>query len=131
VAAGEDETQSIVLLRLVLLWPPVFGTLDNLPNEFAPAYVASEMIDGAMPCSRRDPAAWIWRQALDRPLPHGDDERILDSIFSEVDVTEDPDQAGYRSTGLLSEDPADQRTVDDGQRLGARRIRERPDLNRR
>jgi hypothetical protein len=56
---------------------------------------------------RRDPTARIGREALDRPLVQGDGERFLHRILRDVDVTEDADQGGHGSPGLLAEDPAD------------------------
>ena len=58
-------------------------------------------------------------------------EGLLDRVLGEVDVAEDADQGGHRPTGLLAEDPADQRVVDDGQGSAAGRVHERPDLDRR
>ena len=52
-------------------------------------------------------------------------------VLGEIDVAEDSDQGGHRSTGLLAEDPADQRVVDDGQGSAAGHVREGSDLDRR
>jgi hypothetical protein len=44
----------------------------------------------------------------------GDRERLLHRILGDVDVTEDADQGGHRSAGLLAEDPADLGLVEVG-----------------
>ena len=96
------------------------GDLGHLRQKFAPARLAAEVIDGSIAGGRRDPAARVRRQAVDGPLPQGEGEGLLDRVLGEVDVAEDADQGGHRPTGLLAEDPADQRVVDDRQAISRR-----------
>jgi len=42
------------------------------------------------------------------------DERLLDRLFGDVDVTESADQCGDGAAGLITEDLLDLRTVDRG-----------------
>jgi hypothetical protein len=65
------------------------------------------VVDRTMPGGRRDPAARVRRRAAGRPLAHGDGERLLHRVLGDVDVAEDSNQGGYRSAGLLAEDPPD------------------------
>ena len=115
VAAREDQAESVVLHGPGLLSCRLVRELDHLPEEFATARLAAEVIDGSISGGRRDPATGVRRQAVGGPLPQGEGERLLDRVLGEIDVAEDPDQGGHRPTGLLAEDPADQRVIDDGQ----------------
>jgi hypothetical protein len=116
VATGEDQAEAIVLHRPGLLSRRLVGGFARLACEFVPPRLASEVIDRAISSRRRDPAPGIRRQTVGRPFPQSEGEGLLDRILSEVDVAEDADQGGDRPTGLLPEDPADQRVIDDWQR---------------
>ena len=84
-------------------------------EEFAPTRLATEVIDGPISSGRRDPATGVRRQTVGRPLSQSEGEGLLDRILGQIDVAEDADQGGDRPTGLLTEDPADQRVIDDRQ----------------
>ena len=120
MAAGENEPQPVVLHGPNLLGRVAIEGLrahhGRLAEQLPLSCRAAQTIDGAIPCSGRDPAAWVWRQAVDRPALKGDRERVLDSILGDVDVAEAPDESGDGSTGLLAEDPADLRGVDRARR---------------
>jgi len=86
----------------------------HLAEEFLSASLAAEAVDGSIAGGGRDPAAWVGRQAVSFPCPHGDGECLLYCVLGEVDVAEGADQGGDRSAGLLAEDPADRRFVEPG-----------------
>ena len=118
VAAREDETKPIVLhvshhLRGAGLLR-TGGEHRHLVEQVSTARLAAQAVDGTSARCRHDPAAWVGRETIDRPLAQGDGERILHGILGDVDVTEDPDQGRHASAGLLAEDPADRGRVDRG-----------------
>src|SRR5438874_1045082 len=69
--------------------------------------LAAHAIDRTVARGRRDPAARVGRQAVARPFPQSGGEGLLHRVLGDVDVAEDADQGSHRSTGLLTEDPAD------------------------
>ena len=107
VAAGEDESESVVLHGPGLLFRRLLGALDDQPKEFASSRFATKVIDGSISSGRRDPATRVRGEALDGPLPEGEGECLLDRVLGEVDVTEDAYQGGHRPTGLFAEDAPD------------------------
>ena len=107
MAAGEDEAEPVILHRPFLLSRCVLGCEDqSLTLEGATSRLAAQVIDGPISRGRRDPATRVRRQSLDGPLSKSEGERLLDRVLGDVDVAEDADQCGHRSTGLLAEDPA-------------------------
>src|SRR5204862_4848041 len=118
VAAGEDETETVVLHGSRFLGD-VGGVAfrcehGHLAEEFLSASLAAQAVDGSIASSGRDPAAWVWWQAVACPCAQGDGERLLYCLLGEVDVAEGADQGGDRSAGLLAEDPADLGLVEPG-----------------
>lgn len=65
------------------------------------------MVDGAITGSGDDPACRVWRDPFGGPAFRGHDECILDCIFGERDVTEDPHQSRNCLTIRLPKDDLD------------------------
>ena len=83
-----------------------------LARQFSSTRFAAQPVDGKCAGGTRDPAGGVGRQAVARPLAQRDGERILDSIFGKVDVTEDTDKRGHGSAGRLAEDPVNLSLID-------------------
>ncbi|HEY0444324.1 MAG TPA: hypothetical protein VGC90_08890 [Candidatus Limnocylindrales bacterium] len=139
MAAGEDEAQPVVrdrahlccsLLRChgreirldLRLAPEQLGLLDE--PTFSP-----QPVDRAVAGRRDDPCAGVVGQAAVRPYLEGDDERVLNGLFGEVEVTEEADERRDRPAGFLAEQAVDdlvrdavagrRRGLGDGQRVAA------------
>ena len=65
---------------------------------------ATESVDGAVACGRRDPAARVGRYPGLRPPLRRDGECLGHGVLGEVDVAEDADQGGRASAGFAPED---------------------------
>src|SRR4029453_9692402 len=111
VAAREDEAKPVVLHGALPFWRAgivVAARKDRrLAQQFPSTRLAAQAVYGAVAGGRRDPRAWVGRQAVACPLAQGDRERVLHRILGDIDVAEDADQGSDRSAGLLAEDPAD------------------------
>src|SRR5215207_8696383 len=57
---------------------------------------ATQRIDRTVSCSRNDPSGRVGRDARAAPPIAGHGERVLDGVFGERDVAEDPNQRCHR-----------------------------------
>src|ERR671914_766814 len=78
-----------------------------MTQQFLSTRLATQAIDRTVTCSGSDPPSRVGRQAFARPLAQCDRERFLNRILGNIDVTEDADQCGNRSSVLLAEDSGD------------------------
>ena len=72
MAAGEDEAETVVFQVSHLLRPARIMGIErerrHLLEQFPPARLPAETVDGAVASGRRDPAARIGREPVHRPL---------------------------------------------------------------
>ena len=111
MAAGEDETQDVVLedgvLRRVLGEPfahPLVGHeigfyLLALDKK---AHVAPQAVDRLVAADIDEPGARICGDAFARPLNNRRSEGILHRIFGEFEIAEQPDQSGQYAATLFT-----------------------------
>jgi hypothetical protein len=69
--------------------------------------IAAECVDRPVPGRRDDPSGWRRRDPFLRPLLEGDQEGVLDSLFSKIDIAKGADQGGTGLPGLFPKDPFD------------------------
>src|SRR5439155_7021614 len=75
----------------------------QLPAPGRPAKV----VDGLVPSGGHDPSRRVGWDAAPRPVVAGHDECLLDRVFGERDVAEDPDQRRDGLSIRLAEDAVD------------------------
>jgi hypothetical protein len=63
----------------------------------------SKPVDRLVAGSVDDPSTGIRRHTGDRPPLQGHDEGLLDGLFGEIDIAEQPDQSGYDAAELAPE----------------------------
>ena len=97
VAAGEHQPQAVVGHLSLLLREGL--ELAELRRQHARP---PQPVDRLVPRGGGDPRTRIARDALDRPALERDEPRILDRLLGEVEVAEDADQGGDRSSRLLA-----------------------------
>jgi hypothetical protein len=71
--------------------------------------VATDPVDGPVPSRRRQPGAWVGRDAVARPPLDRDGEGLLRGFLGEVEVAEQADQCGHDTAPLIAEDLIDRR----------------------
>ncbi len=103
MAAGEDQPQTIVAHR-----PGLYGLVGGMHEmrllvPIVAGGFAPQPIDRPIAGGRDDPPGGARRQPGLRPPLDGDREGFLDRLFGDVDIAEDADQAGHRTTGLGTE----------------------------
>src|SRR5688500_4119566 len=69
--------------------------------------LSAEPVERPASGGRHEPAARVWRRALDRPALEGDDERLAGRVLGDIDVTEAAHQRGDHAAVLLAEGPLD------------------------
>jgi hypothetical protein len=108
VAAGEYETQAIVLDTLVVVerlrvggdGVDLVGNIVDGVESRAPAYA----VDGLETTGRDEPRARIVRYTIARPLLQRRLEGIVQRLFGDVEITEQADQRGEDTARLRAVD---------------------------
>src|SRR5437660_6457250 len=103
MAAREDQSKAVVL-HLALRFGRCVGVREDerLDVTIMAGAFATQSIDGPIASGGGDPSARVRGNAGLRPPFAGDDERFLNRLFRDIDVTEEADQGGDHSTGLLA-----------------------------
>src|SRR5215469_243037 len=129
MAAGKDQPQPVILHDPRLLVRRCAHLQQRrLTLAACPARLAAQPVQCLVACSRHDPAAWVRRYPGDGPALGSDRERLLDRIFSQIDIAEEADQGGDYATGTLPERPLESGRVNVRHDLVLGNLLERPDL---
>src|ERR1019366_5878404 len=110
MTAGKDQAQAFVAHRT--LWLAAHPTLlSEQPVSLLVALrsrgLAAQPVDRAVACGRDDPPRRARRHASFRPALARDRERLLHRVFGDVDIAEDADQDGDRTSVLLAKHSRD------------------------
>ena len=109
MTTGEDQPELVIVHRALLERVLLGGWAQ--PSGFLVALVAARfppvVIDGAMACGRDDPAGGAGRESGRGPLFGSNGEGVLDGVFREVDVAQQPHEHRDRSAVLVEEDAGD------------------------
>ena len=115
MTAGEDQAQPVIrhawLVDLVdrgldVVDAKPLEALQLLPLGDEDAF-ATQPVDRPVASHPGDPSAWIVRKTIDGPALEGDDESLLDRLFSRVEVAEDANQGRDRAPGFMPENAVD------------------------
>ena len=105
------------------------------PGRLCLAAVAGRLPPQAVQClvagRGDDPAAGVGRHPGGRPASRGDGKGLLDRLLGKVDITEEADQNGHRTSRALPVGPLDGGSIRARHVLLLRDLLERPDLHRR
>ena len=105
MAAGEDQTQAISVLRFHGVAYLLF-LLQLLANA-AECLLAPKSINRFAPRCRREPRGRIGGNSFGLPALDGGEERFLEGVFGEFEVAEDPNKGGQDRTVLVTKYPFD------------------------
>jgi hypothetical protein len=101
VATGEYQSELVVAHGTIVSRVSDFLAArigrDDLLVELPASGQASMIIDCTITGSRNDPSRRVWGSAIAWPPIARNNERVLDGVLSQRDVTEEPDQ---RRNGL-------------------------------
>jgi hypothetical protein len=104
MAAGEEQPQPVVRQRRL---DGGFGWTGHQSLELAElllvAALAAKTVDRAVARRAHDPGAGVVREAVARPALERRHKRLLDRVLGEVEVAEDADQGGDRTSRLAPE----------------------------
>jgi hypothetical protein len=109
VTAGEDQAQPLVRDRAhVILFFGAQGLESREQLRLAcERALAADPVERAISRGRDDPCSRIARCAFTRPALDSRCEGVLYRILGELEVAEDADEDGDRTSPLLAEDGAD------------------------
>ena len=110
VAAREDQAELVVGHGADLLGFVGFLHAHGLGLAVVAGGLPADLVDPPVAGGRDDPAGRARRQAGLRPPLQRDHEGVLDRFLGEVDVAEEADQAGHRSSRTRRGRPARCRT---------------------
>src|SRR5512133_154295 len=116
VAAGEDEAKAFVGDRahaVFFLGAQALESCEQLGLACERA-LAADPVDRAVAGRRDDPCTGIARRALSRPALDGRREGVLHRVLGALEVTEDADENGNRTSPLLAKDGVDVYCVTSG-----------------
>ena len=105
MAAREDEAQAVVAHRTDRRLVAAVVEQGGLGVAVVAGRLAPQPVDGPVAGGRGDPAPGFGGRPVAGQRAVGHDERLLDRLLGEVDVTEEADQGGDDPAGLGPEDP--------------------------
>ena len=83
------------------------GRVQNLGQQLPTARLAAQHIERLVASGGRDPAARVGRKPFLGPSTQRRGEGLLNGVFGELEVTDDPREAGHDLAGLLAKEPVD------------------------
>jgi hypothetical protein len=107
VTTREDQPQLVVFHDLDLIGLVVCHQYLGLRLALVSFRLSAQPVDSSVTGGGDDPTGRAGRKAGGRPSDDCLDERLLDRVFGDVDVTETADQGGDGATGLFPEDLLD------------------------
>jgi hypothetical protein len=113
MATGEDEAQALVreLVGLGILRAAAAQGLERLQRRplDGERLFAADAVDRLVASDLGDPGTRVRRNAVVRPALEGDDERLLDRLLREVEVSDGADERRDRPPRLTPEQAVDDR----------------------